>query len=762
MKITNPLPAGVNLYGKNGNLLPVVNGEILLSPADVDALEILPPLHWSSPKQGDLNLESVITVNDTAIGQTSLRNTTFNMSIAVRGVADKPNSEAIDIDAVEDEKYSFGPAFAGASGVLVDVSTFNSNRRPNLRSLDTNEFCLQTDGSESLYYVLAGLPKGIIPESQGGKIHYIGSGKWQISELAAQTLLLTPVKHYSGESPYPALTVWATSQEMDGDQATSNLWSISARVQPRVDGFSSWSASRYTATEKSIESGTALSLAGANSHVLKDQDGSETVRYYTFDLSTLLVDAGISERLKQLEGNGAGINEFVSNYVSGSFSWNQSAAVMTVLASDINSVAFKPTVFQDSNQDFSIPITALVRDKATIQGSDVIDEKVESGTFDFDLVGTADVPTAFATSTSGQAFSSLPVTLGGSSTDTDAALGRDPSEDVYYVVKSIDSALLYSFVQGDGTVVGMRGNNGYWVLTPSDISNLHVFVRSYSNASNLVAGFNTTTVARENDGDMAWASVKFNVTLSSPTVQPGTEPLPLPPILQIGGAGEEDAAEGTRLNGTAVPDPNDATSPTVSIVFWNLPAKAEIRGAKLNPYTNEWSASAAALASGLLSIVAPPDMAGMLAVSARAVAATSRGLQASSSNTTVSLFAAPVADGTSISVSPSSSREDQLIVLVVNATEIDVDGSETLGEFAYVRANNGATILNGTTVASSDSDATIAGTSFVGARRVPASALRGLQILPRQNWHGDITVDISIVVTDSLNSTQTSAIVSQL
>jgi hypothetical protein len=155
-------------------------------------------------------------------------------------------------------------------------------------------------------------------------------------------------------------------------------------------------------------------------------------------------------------------------------------------------------------------------------------------------------------------------------------------------------------------------------------------------------------------------------------------------------------------------------------------------------------------------------MAGVLNIGARAVAATSRGLRATSGNTTVSIFVAPVADGASIAVSPSSSKEDQLIVLVVNATEIDVDGSETVGEFAYVRANNGATILNGTTVTSSDSDATVAGTSFVGARRVPASALRGLQIRPRLNWHGELTVDISIVVIDSLNSTQTSAIVSQL
>jgi hypothetical protein len=620
----------------------------------------------------------------------------------------------------------------------------------------------QTDGSESLYYVLAGLPKGIIPESQGGKIHYIGGGKWQISELAAQTLLLTPVKHYSGESPYPALTVWATSQEMDGDQATSNLWSISARVQPRVDGFSSWSSTLFQATEKSIESGTALSLAEAKSHVLKDQDGSETVLYYTFDLSTLLDDAGISERLKQLKGSGAGINEFVSNYVSGIFSWNPSSTVMTVLASDVNSVAFRPTVFQDSNQDFSIPMTALVRDKATIQGSDVDDEKVETGTFDFDLVGTADVPTVFATSTSGQAFSSLPVTLGGSSTDTDAALGRDPSEDIYYVVKSIDSSLPYSFVQGNGTVVGISGSNGYWILSPSDILDLHVFVRSYSNSTAFVASFNTTTVARENDGDTAWASVKFNVTVSAPSGGPGTEPLPLPPIFQISGTGEEDEADGIRLDGTAIPNPNDTTSPSVSIVLWNLPAKADVRGAKLNPYTNEWSASAEALESGLLSIAAPPDMAGVLNIGARAVAATSRGLRATSSNTTVSIFVAPVADGASIAVSPSSSKEDQLIVLVVNATEIDVDGSETVGEFAYVRANSGATILNGTTVASSDSDATVAGTSFVGARRVPASALRGLQIRPRLNWHGELTVDISIVVIDSLNSTQTSAIVSQL
>jgi hypothetical protein len=127
MKITNALPSGAKLFGTNGNLLPVINDEILLSPADVDALEILPPLHWSTPQQGDLRLESVITVNDTAIGQTSMRSTTFNMSIAVRGVADKPNSKSIVIEAIEDEKYPFGPAFAGLSGVLVDVSTFCTN-----------------------------------------------------------------------------------------------------------------------------------------------------------------------------------------------------------------------------------------------------------------------------------------------------------------------------------------------------------------------------------------------------------------------------------------------------------------------------------------------------------------------------------------------------------------------------------------------------------------------------------------------------------
>jgi hypothetical protein len=42
------IPVGSTLYGANGVvLIPIANGDYVLTPADVDAFQYQAPLHWS-------------------------------------------------------------------------------------------------------------------------------------------------------------------------------------------------------------------------------------------------------------------------------------------------------------------------------------------------------------------------------------------------------------------------------------------------------------------------------------------------------------------------------------------------------------------------------------------------------------------------------------------------------------------------------------------------------------------------------------------
>jgi hypothetical protein len=96
-------------------------------------------------------------------------------------------------------------------------------------------------------------------------------------------------------------------------------------------------------------------------------------------------------------------------------------------------------LFLFSNQDFTIPISVLVRDTATINNVVETSEKTETNELRYLFTGVAEVPTVFAESTTGPSLSYVPVTLGGESTDQDVLLGREPSESVYYIVSDQDA-----------------------------------------------------------------------------------------------------------------------------------------------------------------------------------------------------------------------------------------------------------------------------------------------------------------------------------
>ncbi|MCB1509419.1 MAG: type I secretion C-terminal target domain-containing protein, partial [Hyphomicrobiaceae bacterium] len=689
----------------------------------------LPPLHYSSALSGDIQLTLETTVTDTAGAASASQTFTSTIVVEVQGVADTPNNPPVSVTADEDQPIALGAGILAAAGGTL------------------NGALVDADGSESISIVLRGLPAGVIPTSGvAGGVTFIGSGSWQVSAAALPTLTLPARPNFSGSNPYPGLTVQAVSQEMDGDQATSANWPVTIDVNPvinaaTVDGFATWNAA-VTVTEDNV-----VSLANVANNTLRDNDGSEQVISYTFDLNNLIANAGIGTMVAAAPGGGSLLDRFVNNYINGTFTYDGGAGTITVLAANAVGVSFDATPFLNSNQDFQIPVTALVRDTATLTSGTVTVDRNETTNFSVNLVGDADTPTVFANSVSGEDAVRIPITLGGTTTDADVALGRAQSEDIYYIVstRSLTGVGAIGFVDAAGNLVGLDNGDGSWLLRPADLAGLHVFSSAGSNG---LAELTLTTVAVENDGDRAVNAVDFTVTITDLDGPGGSGPAPLPPQITISTSnGNEDGS--ITLNVQAQPAPGDLSNPTVSVMISNLPAGARVIGATFNPVTGRYVANAADVNAGNVRIVPPADFSGVMNVDVEAVAITATLQRATTGISPAQIAVDPVADGVNITSTASSSSEDALIPLNITLTERDVDGSEASGPFTYIRLNNGATLIGGhAIVAGGDADATVNGTSVVGYYRVPTAAVPSLQMQGASHWHGTVTVDVLAVTTE--------------
>ena len=397
-----------------------------------------------------------------------------------------------------------------------------------------------------------------------------------------------------------------------------------------------------------------------------------------------------------------------------------------------------------------------MRDTATIAGLPVTVDKIEVGTLNVDLIGTADIPTAFATSTSGMSGTLIPVSLGGISTDTDQTLGRPNSEGVHYIVQLLNpsDAPKIGFSDSAGNVVGLDNGDGTWLLTSADMADLHM--RSPLGETGL-AELRLTTIATENDGDTASNSADFTFEVF---YIPGTNPVspPLPPRVTVNlSSGTEDG--NITINVVAEPGEDafgnpDPTAPTVAVMFSGLPAGAQIFGATFNPITGRAVASAADVNSGAVYIIPPPDFSGMMSIVVEAVATNASMLQATSGTSPLSVAADPVADGVTITATPATGVEDSAVALNISLAEKDTDGNEDIGAFAYLTLDNGATLVGGyAVVAAGNPDAVVGGVSVVGTYRVPTADLASLAMMPASNWHGAVTVTVAAYSVEPVDLT---------
>lgn len=263
VEIDNDLPTGAKLFGAGDTeLVANANGKFVLSEADLSELRLLPPLHWSSPLQGDIDLTVTAIVTDLSnTGATDvLVSASQVVPVVVVGVADQAGTRDIIVEAVEDEDYPLGQFFGDLDNVLVDA-----------------------DGSETLSFMIGGFPDMVQVSTQDNAgISYMGEGRYQIDKEVVPSLKISSEPNFAGMNPYPNMYVRAITQEIEGDESISEDWPITIKVQPVADAIE-WKMKLEMTEQDNDLNGVGVSFAGALNYTLKDTDGSESVEEMVSD-----------------------------------------------------------------------------------------------------------------------------------------------------------------------------------------------------------------------------------------------------------------------------------------------------------------------------------------------------------------------------------------------------------------------------------------------------------------------------------------------
>jgi hypothetical protein len=692
------VPAGARFENGSGALIGtlVSPGVWRLTQAELADIRIRPPLNSNA----DFTLTVTLRSTESAAGVPGLgdfREVTQSLDVQVIGVADQPNLTVSTVNAVEDQPLQLGAAIVGA---LTDL-----------------------DGSEVLYYVLSGLPAGVLP-SVGT---FIG-GEWQIRASDLASLTIPAPVNFSGNYTTtfaPSLRVRAVAQEDDGAQTVTSS-PLTVIVAPVLDAFGGWTRSVQ------VNEDSDISLAGAAFSGLPDSDGSERIVSYTFDLSGVVANARIG-------GVTPSTATFIASHVGGVFT-NNGNGTITVLAANLPGVTLRASAFADANIDFVIPVTALVSETGGLT-------QVVAGAYAVDLVGVADVPTAFAGSIVAQtgrpvAINPTGAEFGGAIQDRDVALGRPSSENIYYIVQGTGGVVGrdIAFFKPDGQLAGLNNNDGTWYLTPADLIGLQIGSRfGFIGAASLTL----TAVAVENDGSLATSATpaSFTATFVPDPAGAGGAVIPLTPLISVTPMTSlEDGAVRFTVTATTAPGDPSPTPPTVTLLISDLPVGSRVLGAIFNPNTQRYIAAADDLAAGRVSIIPPPNYSGSLPLTVEAVAMNTQLNSATTGPQTVTVTVTPVADGPSISASPQAGVEDvgTLLNLAVSLPDnVDRtpglagdDTPEALLGLIRVTVSSGATLSAGTLVTPGVYDLTLA-------------QLAGLRLLPALNSHGTVVVTAS-------------------
>lgn len=300
--------------------------------------------------------------------------------VHVAGIANMPTLTASAVNTTEDQAITLNIA-----GALTD-----------------------TDGSESISYLVSGMPAGFTLN------HGVqnGNGTWSLSTADLTGLTINPAANYSGTATF---TVSAVATEREGD-STVKQQTVSVTVAAVAD------APVISAVPVTSNEGQTINLnLGIG---LVDTDGSETISAVTI--------TGLPA--------GASLTHATDNH-NGTWS---------VDVNYLNQIQLVPGA--DWSGDINLGVTAISRE--TSNGSTAS----TSGTIPIHINAVADAPYLSAANVTGNEDQAIQLNLGGGLTDTDG------SEHF--------SAVVSGLPLGAHLSAGLNNGDGSWTLTQAQLNNL--------------------------------------------------------------------------------------------------------------------------------------------------------------------------------------------------------------------------------------------------------------------------------------------------
>ncbi|MES2905519.1 MAG: hypothetical protein V4691_00560, partial [Pseudomonadota bacterium] len=713
------VPSGATLSAGTHN----PDGSWTLTSAQLSNLTLTPPSHWS----GHLALDVAATSSEN--GTTATVHNVLGVDIA--GVATMPTLSVSPAQGNEDSAIALDVAAA-----LVD-----------------------TDGSETLFVTISGVPAG---GTLSAGTHN-PDGSWTLTSAQLSGLTFTPPSHASGNY---TLNITATSSE-NGTQA-----SASGTLPVLVAGVATTPVVNAVPASGGEDTAIALNISAA----LADTDGSETLSVIISGVPTgAALSAGTNN------GNGtwtlnpaqlSGLTFTPPSHASGNYTLtvtatssenNSTASASTALPIAVAGVATAPTlsVYAISGSEdapIALNIAAALVDTDGSETLSVIVSGVPTGatlsagtnngngTWTLTAAQVSNVTltppanysgsftlgvtaTSAENNTTSSVNASLPVTILGMadvptlsvhpiSGNEDTAIALNISAGLADTDGSETLSVMIAGVPAGATLsAGTNNGNGTWTLTPAQLS--AVTLTPPANYSGTFTLSVTATSAENN--------TTASVVATLPVTIIGVADAPTLNVHSV--SGNEDAP--IALNIAAALVDTDG-SETLSVIVSGVPSGATL-SAGTNNGNGTWTLTAAQLSN--VSIMPPANYSGTFNLGITATSSengTTANVSASLPVTVLGLADAPV-----LSVHAVSGAEDTAIALNVSAALADTDGSETLS-ITIAGMPAGATLSSGTNNGN-------------GSWTLTSAQLSGLTFTPPSHASG--TCNLSITATSSENGT---------
>ena len=463
------IPDGALVRAGSVVLVRAADGSVLVDPAQVNGLTITPPAH--SDKDFTLKVSAISAEPNGSTAESQ----PLDLRVTVRAVADAPVMDVTGATGFEDT-----PIALNLTATLPDA-----------------------DGSETLSFVISGIPEGAVL-SHGT---YRGPGTWSLTAEEARQATLLPPPNFSGTIE---LRVTAVTQEADGgDQAkTPVLFPVNVVAvvdTPAVGGLDGHSGNWGTmgGTE---DQPIALRLDPG----LGDSDSSEKV---------------VGDILIGNVPNGA-----VLKLADGTILAADANGIYRIPATQMTGVTL--TMPHDSDRAATLTVEMTIEDtggiRTTIGGHMVVDP-----------AGDADTPVLTLTESTGAGHDSIdpddgliPLHITATPGDTDG------SESLYMWVRDVPSGAVLS--------AGIPAGDGVWLVPVEALPDLSIRPPAgYSGSFDL----KITAVAVEREGDQSHRTEEVTVTVTTPSgggnggegdgsgTVPGGAPIAQAPTLVVADAG---------------------------------------------------------------------------------------------------------------------------------------------------------------------------------------------------------------------------------